>query len=129
MHVHTYREEGQEEEEDDEFEREPSHLVFMVHGIGEKMWASDAIQVSRVGDVFVYVCVCLCLFARVCVCIWIERNTTCNELTPCVFHMHAHPNFTGHAEPARVGGSAAGQRDAAAGPHDGVILFLLYTCC
>lgn len=37
-------EEGQEEEE--EFEREPSHLVFMVHGIGEKMWASDAIQVG-----------------------------------------------------------------------------------
>jgi hypothetical protein len=36
--------EGQAEEED-EFDREPSHLVFVVHGIGEKMWASDAIQV------------------------------------------------------------------------------------
>ncbi len=41
-------------EEEDEFDREPSHLVFVVHGIGEKMWASDAVQVR--GE-FVSMCI------------------------------------------------------------------------
>lgn len=35
-----------EEEEEDEFDREPAQLVFVVHGIGEKMWASEMIQVG-----------------------------------------------------------------------------------
>lgn len=33
-----------EQEEDDDVDREPDHLVFVVHGIGEKLWSSDKIQ-------------------------------------------------------------------------------------
>jgi hypothetical protein len=31
-------------EEDDDLDREPDHLCFVVHGIGEKIWSSDKIQ-------------------------------------------------------------------------------------
>lgn len=38
---------GEGEEEEEVFDdREPAQLVFVVHGIGEKMWASEAIQVG-----------------------------------------------------------------------------------
>jgi hypothetical protein len=33
-----------EQEDDDDVDREPDHLVFVVHGIGEKLWSSDKIQ-------------------------------------------------------------------------------------
>ncbi|EWM26478.1 triglyceride lipase [Nannochloropsis gaditana] len=33
-----------EQEEDDSMDREPDHLVFVVHGIGEKLWSSNSMQ-------------------------------------------------------------------------------------
>ncbi len=35
---------GEDEEEDDDMDREADHLVFVVHGIGEKLWSSGDFQ-------------------------------------------------------------------------------------
>ena len=54
--VEEEEEEEEEEQEEDEFDREPAQLVFVVHGIGEKMWASEMIQVGSI-----WICVCVCV--------------------------------------------------------------------
>jgi hypothetical protein len=75
-------EEEEEEEEEEEMDREPSHLVFVVHGIGEKMWQSDAVQVRSFWPAVVVVWVCVVLSVGV-----VEGWGICGRDTPsrCVF--------------------------------------------